>query len=104
MSLDLARNQLAYADLKADRAGVVSALPVEVGQVVTAGQLVARVAQLDSLEAQVSIPEQKLEAVRSAHAEASVWGTSGAPLQGEAARTFTRSRSHLTYLPGPLHD
>lgn len=81
MSLDLARNQLAYADLKADRAGVVSALPVEVGQVVTAGQLVARVARLDSLEAQVSIPEQKLEAVRSAHAEASVWGTSGAPLK-----------------------
>ena len=81
MSLDLARNQLTYADLKADRAGVVSAMPVEVDQVVTAGQLVARVARLDTLEALVSIPEQKLESVRSAHAEVVLWGTTDAPYE-----------------------
>lgn len=81
MSLDLARNQLAYADLKADRAGVVSALPVEVGQVVTPGQLVARVARLDALEAQVAIPEHKLESVRSANAGVVLWGANDAPLK-----------------------
>jgi len=73
----LAENQLSYTTLKADQSGVVSALPVEAGQVVTAGQLVARVARLTSLEAEVAIPEQKLDAVRQARAEVELWADSG---------------------------
>lgn len=73
----LAANQLAYATLASDQAGVVSALPVEAGQVVTAGQLVARVARLSDLEVEVAIPEQKLDAVREARAEIEVWSGSG---------------------------
>ena len=46
-ALALAKNQLAYTDLVATEAGVITALPVEVGQVVSAGQLIARVARLD---------------------------------------------------------
>src|SRR5499427_10201881 len=42
--LDLARNQLAYADLKADADGVITATLAEAGQVVALGQAVARLA------------------------------------------------------------
>src|SRR5262249_60754516 len=41
-SLDMARNQLAYAELKADSDGVITATPAEPGQVVAIGQAVAR--------------------------------------------------------------
>src|SRR5262249_10573349 len=41
-ALDLARNQLAYADLKADADGVITATLAEAGQVVAIGQPVAR--------------------------------------------------------------
>jgi membrane fusion protein, multidrug efflux system len=74
----LAENQLAYADLKADQGGVVTALAVEVGQVVTTGQLVARIARLDAIEVEVAIPEHMLDKVRSARAEAELWGATGA--------------------------
>ncbi len=73
-NLSLSQNQLGYADLRADAAGVVSALPVEKGQVVTAGQLVARVARFDTLEAQVDVPEHQTEIARTAKASVSIWG------------------------------
>src|SRR5262245_12785298 len=43
-ALDLARNQLTYADLKADADGVITAALAEAGQVVAIGQPVARLA------------------------------------------------------------
>ena len=43
-SLDLARNQHGYADLKADADGVITATLAEPGQVVAVGQAVARLA------------------------------------------------------------
>ena len=72
-SLALARNQLAYTDLVATETGVVTALPVEVGQVVSAGQLIARVARLDELEAVVSIPESRIDGDRTAAATITLW-------------------------------
>jgi RND family efflux transporter MFP subunit len=72
-SLALARNQLAYTDLVATETGVVTALPVEVGQVVSAGQLIARVARLDELEAVVSIPESRIDGDRTAAATVTLW-------------------------------
>jgi membrane fusion protein, multidrug efflux system len=72
-ALSLARNQLAYTDLVATETGVVTALPVEVGQVVTAGQLIARVARLDELEAVVSIPESRIDGDRAAAATITLW-------------------------------
>ena len=72
-ALALAKNQLAYADLVATEGGVITALPVEVGQVVSAGQLIARVARLDELEAVVSIPESRIDADRNAAATVTLW-------------------------------
>lgn len=79
--LSLARNLLAYAALKTEHAGTVTALQMEIGQVVGVGQAVARIARLDELEAVVAIPEQMLETVKSATAEAELWGASGRRLK-----------------------
>jgi membrane fusion protein, multidrug efflux system len=73
-ALALARNQLDYAVLRSDAAGVVSALPVEVGQVVAAGQPIARIARRDQIEALVAIPEHRLAEVKKAQAEIELWG------------------------------
>jgi RND family efflux transporter MFP subunit len=73
-ALALARNQLDYTVLKTDAAGVVSALPVEVGQVVAAGQPIARIARRDEIEALVAIPEHRLADVKKAQAEIELWG------------------------------
>jgi RND family efflux transporter MFP subunit len=72
-ALALAKNQLVYTDLVATEAGVIAALPVEVGQVVSAGQLIARVARLDELEAVVSIPESRIDGDRNAAATVTLW-------------------------------
>lgn len=62
---DLARNQSAYTSLRADQPGVVGQVLAEVGQVVTAGQPVFRVARPDTLEVAIAIPENRLSDVRS---------------------------------------
>lgn len=58
--LGQAANQLAYTSLLADRDCVVTALEVEAGQVVTAGQPVIRLARLDEKEIHFDIPEHRL--------------------------------------------
>ncbi len=72
-ALALAKNQVAYTDLVATEAGVITALPVEAGQVISAGQLIARVARLDELEAVVSIPESRIDGERNAAATVTLW-------------------------------
>jgi len=72
-SMSLAKNQLDYANLRATESGIVTALPVEVGQVVNAGQLIARVARLDELEAVVSIPESRIDSDRGAMPSVTLW-------------------------------
>jgi membrane fusion protein, multidrug efflux system len=56
-ALAKAREQLDYAIVKSDFAGVVTAVGAEVGQVVSPGQPVATVAQLDSRDAVVDVPD-----------------------------------------------
>lgn len=60
----LARNQAAYTSLTSDRAGVASATLAEVGQVVTAGQAVVRIAQDGKREVSIAIPESRFNSVR----------------------------------------
>ena len=60
----LARNQAAYTSLLSDRAGVVSATLAEVGQVVSAGQAVVRVAQDGKREVSIAIPESRFNSVK----------------------------------------
>ena len=62
----LTLNQRTYNVLTADRAGVVTALDVEVGQVVSAGQPVITVAADGNREVLVSVPESRVEELRNA--------------------------------------
>ena len=71
--LDVARNQLAYTELRANEAGIVTALPVEAGQVVAVGQLAVRVAQLAEREVVVAIPESRLDDARASAAVIDLW-------------------------------
>ena len=53
-----AANATSYATLKADKAGIVTAVMGEPGQVVSAGQPVAAVAEAGEIEIAVGVPEQ----------------------------------------------
>jgi len=72
-SLDLARNQLAYAELKADADGVITATLAEPGQVVAIGQGVARLARDGAKEALVALPETWLGEARNSQATVRLW-------------------------------
>jgi RND family efflux transporter MFP subunit len=76
-ALDIATNQLTYADLHADGEGVVTATLAEPGQVVTAGSPVVRLARSGEREAVVAIPEIMLERVRRGTATVSLWSDPG---------------------------
>jgi len=105
-SLSLAKNQLAYTDLVVTETGVITALPVEVGQVVGTGQLIARVARLDQLEAVVSIPESRIDGDRNAAATVTLWADAGrvyeaklrevTPQADSATRTYQARYSLIT--------
>jgi multidrug efflux system membrane fusion protein len=67
-------NQLNYTELFADREGVITALEVEKGQVVAAGQPVVKLAQLDEKEIHFDIPEQHLSEIKNhQHVTVSLW-------------------------------
>src|SRR5207253_10584026 len=72
-SLDLARNQLGYADLKSDAEGVITATLAEPGQVVAIGQAVARLAHRGEMEAVVALPETWLGEARASRATVQLW-------------------------------
>ena len=72
-SLELARNQLNYTDLKADADGIVTATLGEAGQVVPIGQPVIRLAQRGEKEAVVALPETWLAEARRAQASVRLW-------------------------------
>lgn len=63
--LSVSQNQAAYATLRADQAGVVTAIEAEVGQVVAAGQPVVRVARPEEKEIVISVPENRLDEMRA---------------------------------------
>ena len=80
--LELAENRLRYCTLAADADGVAVAAPVEAGQVVSAGQTVARIARAGHREAVVSIPEHRLDLTKTGTAAVSLWsaGTARHPV------------------------
>lgn len=97
-ALDLARNQLAYAELKSDADGVVTATLAEPGQVVAIGQPVVRLAHRGEKEAVVSLPETRLGEAREAKATMRLWSDRDrrfqaqlrelSPQADQATRTF----------------
>jgi RND family efflux transporter MFP subunit len=72
-ALELARHQLAYADLKAEADGVITATLAEPGQVVAIGQAVARLAHRGEMEAVVALPESWLSEARASQATVKLW-------------------------------
>ncbi len=69
-----ALNQLSYTELHADRDGVVTALTVEAGQVLAAGQAVVTLAQLDEREIHFDVPEHRLQEIqRQQEVNVSLW-------------------------------
>ncbi|HQO30089.1 MAG TPA: efflux RND transporter periplasmic adaptor subunit [Accumulibacter sp.] len=71
---DLARNQSAYTVLSAEQSGVIGAIAAEVGQVVSAGQIVMRLARPETLEVVIAIPESRVPALRLQQpAEVTLW-------------------------------
>ena len=96
--LELANNRLAYHP-PADTDGLVTAVPVEAGQVVSPSD-VAGVARAGHREAVVSIPEHRLE-LASGTAESS-W-SAGRPAT-RTLRAVPGRRPDDPHLPGPVHD
>jgi multidrug efflux system membrane fusion protein len=109
-NLAISRNQADYASLKADHAGIVTQLPVEVGQVVAAGQLVVRLARDGAREAVVAIPESRIADIREARSEVELWASTArryaaslreiSPQADTATRTYQARFSILEADPG----
>ena len=72
-ALELARNQLDYAELKANADGIITATPAEPGQVVAIGQAVARLAQRGEMEAVIALPETWLAEAPASQASVRLW-------------------------------
>lgn len=77
-ALALSARQSGYAELRADRDGVVTAVEAEVGQVLSAGQAVIRLAHTDEKEVVIHVPENRLDELRTATAiKVSLWANPG---------------------------
>ncbi len=71
---NVADNQSTYAVLAADRAGVITAVEADAGQVVAAGQTVVRLALDGEKEILITVPENRLPEIQSAQAiEVTLW-------------------------------
>jgi len=105
---DVARNETGYAVLLADADGVVVETLAEAGQVVTAGQVVLRVAHAGRREAVVELPETLRPAIGST-GRATLYGsglTGSAQLRqlSDAANRQTRTFEARYVLEGSLAD
>jgi membrane fusion protein, multidrug efflux system len=66
--------KFAYAELRADRAGIITTVDAEPGQIVTAGQAIVRLAQPEEKEVVISVPENRLQELHAASAiRISLW-------------------------------
>jgi RND family efflux transporter MFP subunit len=105
---DVARNETGYAVLLADADGVVVETLAEAGQVVTAGQVVVRVAHAGRREAVIELPETLRPAIGST-GRATLYGselTGSAKLRqlSDAANRQTRTFEARYVLEGSLAD
>lgn len=105
---EVARNERSYAVLLADADGVVVETLVEPGQVVTAGQVVVRVAHAGRREALIELPETLRPAIGST-GRAILYGsglTGSAKLRqlSDAANRQTRTFEARYVLEGSLAD
>jgi RND family efflux transporter MFP subunit len=77
-------NQQSYTRLVAPHAGTITELAFEAGQVVAAGQPVARLARAGELEVRIDVPENAIADVKAAHAlTIRLWSVPGMAYAGE---------------------
>ena len=105
-------NALAYTNLTANTSGVISAINVEAGQIVSAGQTVLTLVQTDELEVEINLPENKLSEIKIGDsAEISFWANSEkvtgivreiSPMADSTARTY-RVRISLPNLRAEIY-
>jgi RND family efflux transporter MFP subunit len=100
--LELAANQVRYTVLRAPIAGVVTSRSFELGQVVAAGQPVIAIANEGEPEIVVDVPEDHLEAFKTARYRASLASAPGEvfdvelrELSAQAARQTRTYRARL---------
>ncbi|MCP3671666.1 MAG: efflux RND transporter periplasmic adaptor subunit [Gammaproteobacteria bacterium] len=65
-AVNVARNQHSYTTLIADREGVVTSVQADEGEVVAAGQSIVQLALCCEKEVEISVPENRLDAMRGA--------------------------------------
>lgn len=104
-------NQTAYAVLHADADGVVTAIDAEVGQVVTPGQPVVRVAQTAEKEVAIGLPEDQVGLLRGlTDVTVHTWAEPQRALPGRvreiaaAADPVTRTYATRVSVPNPPAD
>lgn len=97
----LAKDQLNYGTLTADADGVITALPVQVGQVVGAGQTVASLAHTAETEVVVDVPENRLPEVRQAAGiDISLWADPEHKLTGRVREIGGQADAASLYFRG----
>ena len=57
-------NQSRYTALLADRDGIVTDIHAEPGQVVSAGEVIAHIADLKQMEAAIAVPESRMQGIK----------------------------------------
>lgn len=108
--LELARNRLKYTVLRAPRNGVATAVRFEIGQVVAEGQPVVSIANPGEPEIVVDVPEDHLDAFKTARFKASLASVPGETFDVElrelapqaAAQTRTYRARLKPAAPRPL--
>jgi membrane fusion protein, multidrug efflux system len=89
-------NQVGYANLVADISGVITGVDAEVGQVVSAGSAVVRIAQDGPRDVVFSVPEDRIASVAvGSIAKARRWSAEAAELSGKI-RELAASADPLT--------
>lgn len=76
-SLDVLRNSSRYAVLTAGDEGVITAILVEPGQVLAAGQTAFRLARLDEMEVVADVPEQQANSLADHILSVEAWSLPG---------------------------
>ena len=77
-------NQLDYSVLLADQPGIIAAVNVEVGQVISAGQAVLTIVHDGEREIEINVPENRLEELRqSKQIQVSFWALPQITLGGQ---------------------
>jgi multidrug efflux system membrane fusion protein len=80
-ALDLARNRLAYAELRAPADGVIMGVVRDRGTVVAEGDPVLRLAEAGAPEVEVQLPEQALPDAARPGATVTVWARPDEPVE-----------------------